>query len=444
MAQLIAQEITDRYALYHGDCIEVLKGLPDKSLHMSIYSPPFCGLYHYSSSERDLSNCRSYQEFFDHYTFVVKDLFRLTLPGRISAVHCMDVPGDGANLGGNTTDFPGDIIRLHQKLGWHWVCRYHVWKEPLAVRNRTMAKSLAHAQIVEDSAWCDNASADQLLIFRRPGKNPVPIEHPAGLSEYIGEREVPAELTKYRNWKGKQTENRLSHWIWRQYASAFWDDVRLSRTLRYCERRDADDEKHMHPLQLDVIERAITLWSNPGETVLTPFMGVGSEVYGAVRMGRRGIGVELKPAYYNQAIKNLGDVDAPAQQALLFPDGRDFPQVDLDAEPEATSIEVALPVVAETNGKHEVAEPDDDIRPFDVGKPDAEDWTKLGLEILGDHGLTAADRRCLTKAGLDTFGKLVDFLGSSSKGIASLPGIGPKGAERIEACINAWVEANPA
>lgn len=308
----IDQVITDRYALYNGDCCEVLAGLPDESVHLSLYSPPFCGLYVYSSSERDLSNSRSYAEFFDHYEFVVRELHRLALPGRVTAVHCMDVPGDGANLGGDTIDFPGDIIRLHKRVGWRFACRYHVWKEPLAVRNRTMAKGLAHRQVVEDSTLCDNAAADQLLMFRKPGENPIPVAHPVGLLSYAGERAVPAELLRYRGHKGKQTENRYSHWVWRQYASAFWDDVRVSRVLPYEESREPEDERHMHPLQLDVIERAVVLWTNPGETVLTPFMGVGSEVFGAVANDRRGIGIELKPSYYRQAAKNL-EACAPAR-----------------------------------------------------------------------------------------------------------------------------------
>lgn len=302
---VIDQDVTDRFAAYHGDCIETMERLPSESIHVSAYSPPFCGLYHYSSSERDLSNCRSYDEFFKHYAFVVREIHRLTLPGRITAVHCMDVPGNGANLGGNTIDFPGDIIRLHQKLGWSWACRYHVWKEPLAVRNRTMAKCLAHRQVVDDSSLCENAAADQLLVFRKHGANPIPIAHPVGLSVYAGERPIPPELLKYKGWKGKQTENRLSHWIWRQYASAFWDDVRVDRVLPYNEPPDSEDDRHMHPLQLDVIDRCVTLWSNPGETLLSPFMGIGSEPYSAVRNGRKGIGVELKRSYYNQAIKNL-------------------------------------------------------------------------------------------------------------------------------------------
>lgn len=320
----LAQEITDQYAIYNGDSCEVFKALPDESVHMTIYSPPFCGLYHYSSSPRDMSNCRTYDEFFEHYEFLLRELYRITIPGRVSAVHCMDVPGDGANLGGDTIDFPGDIIRLHKKLGWRFACRYHVWKEPLAVRNRTMAKCLAHRQVVEDSTLCENASADQLLMFRKPGINPVPVEHPVGLLSYAGERQIPGDVLQYRGWKGKQTENRYSHWIWRQYASAFWDDVRVTRVLPYKEARDADDERHMHPLQLDVIERAVVLWTNPGETVATPFMGVGSEVYGAVINGRKGLGCELKPSYYRQAEKNLrAAIEFPpndSRQKSLFGD----------------------------------------------------------------------------------------------------------------------------
>lgn len=299
------QEITEKYAIYNGDSCEVIPTLPDESVHLSIYSPPFCGLFHYSSSERDMSNCRSYEEFFVHYEFLVKELFRVTLPGRMSGVHCMDVPSNGANLGGKLIDFPGDIIRLHDRLGWNYVARYHVWKEPLGVRNRTMAKGLTHKQIVQDSSLCDCAGADYLLMFRKKGENPIPVTHKHGLMNYAGERQIPPELFKYRGWKGNQIENRYSHWIWRQYASAFWDDVRIGRVLPYKEAREKDDERHMHPLQLDVIERCCELWSNPGETVLTPFMGVGSEVYGAVINGRRGIGIELKEAYYRQAVKNV-------------------------------------------------------------------------------------------------------------------------------------------
>lgn len=302
------QVITDDYAIYNGDCCEVLQSIPDDSVHLSIYSPPFAAdgagcLYHYSSSERDLSNCRSHQEFFDHYAFVVGEIHRATMPGRLSAVHCMDIPRKTSP--GGLVDFPGEIIRLHESLGWRFWCRHFVWKEPLGVRNRTMAKGLAHKQVVTDASLCDVASADCLLLFRKDGENPVPLANPNGLLEYAGERQIPTEVLKYRGHQGKQIENRYSHWIWRQYASSFWDDIRLERTLPYKQAREEDDERHMHPLQLDVIERIVQLRSLPGETVLTPFMGVGSEAYGAVLNGRKAIGVELKPAYYRQAVTNL-------------------------------------------------------------------------------------------------------------------------------------------
>lgn len=296
--------INNKYAIYNGDCIDVMQSMPENKIHLSIYSPPFGGLYHYSSSERDLSNCKDYQEFFEHYEYVVKELFRLTIPGRISCVHCMDVPSGNSGKD-KIIDFPGDIIRLHDKIGFDYIARYSVWKEPLGVRNRTMAKNLAHKTIVDDSSLCTCASADYLLVFRKKGENPIPISHPTGLSNYAGARKIPSDLLPYREWKGNQIENRYSHWIWRQYASAFWDDVRIDKVLPYKEARDDEDEKHVHPLQLDVIERCIVLWSNPDEIVCTPFMGVGSEVYGAIINNRKAIGIELKPTYYKQSIQNV-------------------------------------------------------------------------------------------------------------------------------------------
>lgn len=323
------QLITKRYAVYLGDCMEVMPTLPDGSIHLSIYSPPFAGLYQYSSSERDLSNCADYDEFFEHYGYVVEEIARLTMPGRLTLVHCMDVPTGNTGRNDELTDFPGDIIRLHRKYDFGYVARYHVWKEPLAVRNRTMVKALAHKTIVDDSSRCTVASADYLLAFRKRGENPISIEHPNGLLEYAGARQIPSDLLRYKGWKGSQIENRYSHWIWRQYASAFWDDIRLDRVLPYREARDAEDEKHVHPLQLDVIDRSLVLWSNPGETVFTPFMGVGSEVYGAVRAGRRGIGSELKPSYYRQTVKNLETLQSETQEQASFLDS-----VDQDSEDE--------------------------------------------------------------------------------------------------------------
>jgi len=311
------QLITDQYALYNGDCLEVMHTLPGQSIHLSLYSPPFAGLYHYSSSDRDLSNARDYGEFLTHYEFVIAEIARLTMPGRMTAVHCMDVPSGNTGLD-HLLDFPGDIIRSHARFGFRYVARYHVWKDALMVRNRTMTKALAHKSIVEDSSRCTVAGADYLLIFRRDGENPVPIKHPEGLTSYAGSEHMPAEIQRYRNWKGPQIENRFSHWIWQRYASAFWDDVRPDRVLPFRPARDAEDEKHVHPLQLDIIDRAITLWSNPGEIVLTPFLGVGSEAFGAVSAGRRAVGIELKESYYRQAVKNLSAVRSDESNVDLF------------------------------------------------------------------------------------------------------------------------------
>ncbi len=316
------QEITERWAVYCGDCMEVMPNIPDGKIHMAVYSPPFGGLYHYSSSERDLSNCDSYEDFWTHYGYIIKELYRITMPGRITAVHCADIPTSNSG-NDHLIDFTGDVIRAHQQEGWGYVARYAVWKEPFGVRLRTMIKGLAHKTIVDDSTKCTNAAADYLVVFRKKGDNPEPVAHPEGLNEYeyAGAREIPPELQAVRGFNGKQTENRYSHWVWRQYASAFWDDVRLERVLPFQESRDEEDEKHVHPLQLDVIDRTIILWSNPGDTVLTPFMGVGSEVYSAVTLGRKGIGVELKPSYYSQAVKNLNSIRLAGEeptQADLF------------------------------------------------------------------------------------------------------------------------------
>lgn len=328
MGLALDQTITDRYAIYNSDCMEIMQALKSESLHLSVYSPPFAGLYHYSSSERDLSNARSYEEFFEHYSFVVREIHRLTLPGRMTVVHCMDVPT--GNSGRDALmDFPGDIIRQHRDIGFDYIARYHIWKEPLGVRNRTMAKNLAHKTIIDDSSRCSVASADYLLVFRKKGENLTPITHPVGLTEYAGERKIPAELHEYKGWTGNQIENRYSHWIWRQYASAFWDDVRIGRVLPFRDSREDDDEKHMHPLQLDVIQRCLQLWSNPQEMVLTPFMGVGSEVYESVKSGRRAIGIELKPSYYRQAVKNLESLDGQEiVESSLFEENDWIPQVE--------------------------------------------------------------------------------------------------------------------
>jgi len=315
---LINQVVTDRYAIYNGDCVEVMNDLPDGSIHLSVYSPPFAGLYHYSSDERDISNCSNYDDFFKHYGYVVKELHRITMSGRITAVHCTDIPM--GNSGRDSLyDLPGHIIRLHEENGWHFIARHTIWKEPLWVRNRTMTKNLAHKTIVDDASNAGVASADYMLIFRRSGDNPVPIANPTGLEFYAGESPLPEDCLSYKGWTGKQTENKYSHNIWRRYASSIWDDIRMERVLPFQDSRDPDDEKHVHPLQLDVIDRVVTLRSNKGEKVFTPFMGVGSEVYSAVQNGRLGIGVELKSSYFKQATLNMESIDVvDDSQTTLF------------------------------------------------------------------------------------------------------------------------------
>ncbi|WP_163540818.1 DNA-methyltransferase [Occultella kanbiaonis] len=307
MAGVLNQQITDRWAIYNADAMDVMAAMPDQSIHASIYSPPFAGLYIYSSNDRDVSNARNYNEFREHYGMFVQQIHRLTKPGRLTAVHAAPIPS--GNSGRDALfDFPGDVIRLHEEHGWEWVGRHAIWKEPLSVRLRTMQKNLAHKTIIDDGAQGGVASADELLIFRKPGDG-HPVTHPTGLDDYAGSEPIPADLMRYRRWEGKQTANRYSQWIWRHYASSVWDDIRLDHVLPFRDAKDPDDEKHVHPLQLDVIARFVQLRTRPGETILTPFMGVGSEVYESVRLGRIGVGIELKPSYYAQAARNLAAVD---------------------------------------------------------------------------------------------------------------------------------------
>jgi len=313
-----SQVVTDDYALYCGDCVEVMDSFPDKSIHLTLYSPPFAGLYQYSSDERDLSNCIDRDEFFKHYGFCIDHVARVTVPGRISAVHCMDIPLSNSGCD-EMFDLPGRIISEHTARGFAYGGRRVIWKEPLMVRNRTMMKSLHHKTLCEDSTRTSIANADYLLMFRRKGENPTTVNHRTGLTKYAGERQPPSEVHRFRGMNGDQKLNQYSQWIWRQYASSVWDDIRIDRVLPHREAKELEDEKHVHPLQLDVIERACVMWTNPGENVLTPFMGVGSEVVGAIMNGRRGVGCELKESYYRQAVRNCKDAETPTEtQERLF------------------------------------------------------------------------------------------------------------------------------
>jgi DNA modification methylase len=304
---VIDQVISNRYAIYNGDACEVLKDIPDGKIDLSIFSPPFADLYCYSDSPADLGNCGSYTEFFCHFGFIIRELVRVIKPGRLCAVHCIDIPAMKERDGYiGLKDFPGDIIRAFQDAGFVYHSRHIIWKDPLIEATRTKALGLMHKQLLKDSTRCRAGLPDYLLAFRAPGENTVNVSHGERLEKYCGAKDPGGEGIK------------RSHNIWRAYASPVWMDIRQTNTLDARKARDPEDEKHLCPLQLDVIERACVLWSNPGEVVLTPFMGVGSECYGAVMNGRRAIGIELKPSYYRQAVRNMESLqDAHEQGAML-------------------------------------------------------------------------------------------------------------------------------
>jgi DNA modification methylase len=320
------QIVTENYAIYNSDCMLVLPELETESIDLSIYSPPFAGLYNYSSSENDFSNCESKEQFLIQYEYLVKEISRLTKAGRITAVHCTDVFDNTCRL----WDFPNEIIRIHEKYDFQYRNRITIWKEPLKVRMRTMVQSLMHKFIVEDSTKCFTAMPDYVLIFTKKGDNEIPVTHPSGLKRYFGATPIlpnivqawnnanqsnlnEEQLWDYLNKKYKNhndpKSNKLSHYIWQRYASSVWDDIRIDNVLPFRDSKEEDDEKHVHPLQLDVIDRLVELYSNENEVILTPFMGVGSEVYSPVSLGRKAIGIELKDSYFKQSILNLKEAN---------------------------------------------------------------------------------------------------------------------------------------
>lgn len=320
----------ESYSIYCGDCMDVVTEMDNKSIDLSIYSPPFAGLYNYSSSERDFSNCDTKEQFLEQYEFLIKEMARITKPGRINAVHVTDIHDNTGKL----WDLPGEVVKLHEKHGFLYYNRITVRKEPLKVRMRTMVQSLMHKFIVEDATKCFTAMPDYVLVFKRKGENEVPVTHPNGLNDfpYFGETPfLENHKTTYGNYEdfrkkwigftGDPRENKLSHLTWQRYAECTWDDIRIDNVLPFRDSKDPEDEKHVHPLQLDVIDRIVYLYSNPGEIVFTPFMGVGSEVYSPVSQNRKAIGVELKDSYFKQAILNLKQADnrfLTVQQETIF------------------------------------------------------------------------------------------------------------------------------
>lgn len=326
--KILDQRITDKWSMYNGDCVEVLKGIPDNSIHYSIFSPPFASLYTYSNSDRDMGNSKSDAEFYQHFQFLTKELYRVMMPGRLLSFHCMDIPmmkqRDGV-IG--LKDFPGDLIRDFQSAGFIYHSRVAIWKDPLIEATRTKALGLMHKQLCKDSAMCRQGLPDYLITMRKPGDNPEHVAHPDGLDRFFGEDEpqVPKkepELTDSRQHKDiamSEVDPVYSHHVWRRYASPVWMDIRQSNTLNGKKAREDQDERHICPLQLDVIRRGIELWSNPGDIVMDPFAGIGSTLYVALDMGRRGLGVELKESYYRTAVENCEEA-APDEYDESFLD----------------------------------------------------------------------------------------------------------------------------
>ena len=284
------QAITERYALYNGDSCEILRGIPENSVHFEIYSPPFASLYTYSNSERDLGNCRTKSEFFRHFEFIIRELYRVLMPGRVMAVHCMNLPTSKERDGFiGIEDFRGELIRVFQAAGFLYHSEVCIWKDPVIAMQRTKALGLLHKQLKKDSCMSRQGIPDYLVVMRKPGENPERVTH---------------------------TNESFPVDIWQRYASPIWTDINPSDTLQASSARYEKDEKHICPLQLTVIRRALNLWTNPGDTVLSPFMGIGSEGVVSLQGGRRFVGVELKPTWYTQAVKNCAGVTEEKQMTL--------------------------------------------------------------------------------------------------------------------------------
>lgn len=315
------QHITNTHAIYQGDSCELIRALPSNSVHFGIHSPPFEGLYKFTNSDRDISNNEG-GEFWEHYAFLIRDMLRITKPGRLHSVHVMQLPATKGREGFiGMRDFRGDVVRAFQAAGWIMHSEVCIWKDPVVAQQRTKSIRLLHKQLTKDSTISGQGLADYIVTFRKPGDNEEAV---AGMLErYSGDAvdvsreayEKQAATTRAEGRDPWPFETWRSIMTWQRYASPVWTDVRQSRTLQYRNARDEKDEAHISPLQLDVVERCIDLWSNPGETVFTPFMGIGTEVYCAVASGRKGIGFELKDTYFAQAVANIASL-TPAVPAL--------------------------------------------------------------------------------------------------------------------------------
>jgi len=319
----VDQVVTADYAIYHGDACELIRAVPDNSVHFGIHSPPFEGLYKFTNSDRDVSNNEG-EAFWQHYGFLIRELLRVAMPGRLHSVHVMQLPATKRREGYiGMRDFRGDVIRAYQDVGWLLHSEVCIWKDPVIAQQRTKSIRLLHKQLCKDSSLSGQGLADYIVTFRKPGDNEIAI---AGeLDRYVGDAvdvsraayEKQAEAQRAEGKKPWPYRTWVSIMTWQRYASPVWTDINQTRTLQYRSARDEKDELHISPLQLDVIERCIELWSNPGEIVLTPFMGIGSEVYCALAAGRRGVGFELKDSYWHQAVINVQRLDDELLAQLL-------------------------------------------------------------------------------------------------------------------------------
>lgn len=289
--KVLDQHVSERFSVYHGDCVEVVRGLPDESVHFTVFSPPFASLYTYSASDRDMGNCADTREFFTHFRYLVPELYRVTKPGRLLSFHCMLLPTSKSHHGQiGLDDFRGDLIRAFVECGWIHHSEVVIWKDPVTAMQRTKALGLLHKQLKKDSCMSRQGIPDYLITMRKPGDNPERVEH---------------------------TNDTFPVSEWQRYASPVWMDIDPSDTLQYRSAREEQDERHICPLQLEVIRRALLLWSNPGDTVLSPFTGIGSEGVVSLEEGRRFVGAELKESYYRQAVANLKAATNKSQGALF-------------------------------------------------------------------------------------------------------------------------------
>lgn len=319
---VIKQESGSSWAMYHGDCCEVLKGIPDESIDFCIHSPPFSNLYIYGDSEADMGNCHNDAEFFGHYQFAISELYRVTVPGRLCVVHCKDLP-KYANVWGTTglIDFPGACIQEFEDAGWVFHSRVTIWKCPVTERERTNNNGLLHKTVKRDTSQVRQGMADYLIVFRKPPSEGLmsdkPVVRPRGFDRYIGTAGIsnedhPSPFCR----KAASVDSSID--VWRRYAEPVWWDINQTNVLNFKMARGDKDERHICPLQLDVIARCVQIWTLPEDLVLSPFAGIGSEGVGAIREGRRFVGIELKDIYFDTACKFLAIEESKCLEARLF------------------------------------------------------------------------------------------------------------------------------